>query len=542
MSAASVTEWLNLFVRWSHVISGIMWIGSSLFFNWMDGHLDKVEDASRKGVEGELYMVHSGGFYQVEKKLIAPEAMPKRLHWFKWEAGFTLLTGWVLLDIVFFQGGGATLVDPNVSSISASLATIVCVVGLIASWFVYDLLWRSPLVKNVYVGALITFVFVVGNLWHLTHVISGRAAYLMTGAMMGTWMATNVWVHIIPAQKALVAAVNARTKPDPKYAKHAKTRSRHNNYMTYPVIIIMLSNHFPGAYGSKYNWAILAGLMVLGMAVRHLQNVAKDLPPALLIVGLALAFTIGHSALTTQEPSSPSTDTGPLTASVASNVGGPKQVANEAVVGIIKGSVKVDGTPPAPKELNLGTCTTTSKGPVFSEAAQVKDGKLQNAFVWVKQGLESYKGGDGPSPPIVMDQNGCLYHPHVIGAQVGQKVIFLNSDPVLHNVRTIAEANTPFNDMMPTKDMRVEKTFDKPEVMVRAKCDVHPWMAAFVGVVPHPFFAVTNDAGEFTLNNVPEGDLELEAWTESFGKQTQKVKVEARKTATTAFSFRSEGQ
>ena len=539
MSAASVTEWLNLFVRWAHVISGIMWIGSSLFFNWMDGHLDRVDDASRKGVEGELYMVHSGGFYQVEKKLIAPEAMPARLHWFKWEAGFTLLTGWVLLDIVFFQGGGVTLVDPNVSSISARVATIVCVVMLIGSWFIYDLLWRSPLVRNVYVGALITYVIVVANLWHLTHVISGRAAYLMTGAMMGTWMVTNVWVHIIPAQKALVAAVKAGTKPDPKYAKHAKTRSRHNNYMTYPVIIIMLSNHFPGAYGSTYNWLILAGLMVLGMAVRHLQNVRKELPPAILIAGLAAAFAIGHSALNTTETASPTT-TGPLTASVADSTGGPKQVANEAVVGTIKGTVKLDGNPPPPTALNLGTCTPENTGPIFSESAQVKDGKLQNAFVWVKKGLESYAPGAPPAQPIVMDQHGCLYHPHVIGAQVGQKVVFLNSDLVPHNVRSIVEANAPFNDMMPTKGMRVEKTFGAPEIMVRAKCDYHPWMAAFVGVVPHPFFAVTNDAGEFTLVNVPEGDLELEAWTESFGKQTQKVKVEARKTATTSFTFRAE--
>src|SRR6476620_9429220 len=167
MSAATVTEWLNLFVRWAHVISGIMWIGSSLFFNWLDSHLDKVENAARKGVEGELYMVHSGGFYQVEKKHIAPEAMPKRLHWFKWEAGFTLLSGWLLLDIVFFQGGGVTLVDPNVSSVSPGTATALVIGLLVGSWFVYDLLWRSPLTKNVYVGAVITYALVVAVNWHL---------------------------------------------------------------------------------------------------------------------------------------------------------------------------------------------------------------------------------------------------------------------------------------------------------------------------------------------------------------------------------------
>ena len=541
MSAATVTEWLNLFVRWAHVISGIMWIGSSLFFNWLDSHLDHVEDASRKGVEGELYMVHSGGFYQVEKKLIAPEAMPKRLHWFKWEAGFTLLTGWVLMDIVFFQGGGVTLVDPNVSAISPSMATAVCVAGLIGSWFVYDLLWRSPIVKNVYVGALVTYVLIVAVNFHLTKVLSGRAAYLMTGAMIGTWMATNVWVHIIPAQKALVASVNARTKPDAKFAKHAKTRSRHNNYLTYPVVLIMLSNHFPGAYGSKYNWLILAGLMIFGATIRHIQNKAKELSPGILIAVLAVLFTVGHSALTSSAPSTEAdTQAGALSASVPSSTGGPKQVANESVVGNVKGTVRLDGKPPPPKELNLGTCTTDSKGPVFSDAVLVKDGKLQNAVVWVKKGLESYKGAEPPAEPVVMDQKGCVYRPHVIGAQVGQKVVFLNSDPVLHNVRTIAEANAPFNDMMPTKDMRLAKTFDKQEVMVRAKCDVHPWMASFVGVVAHPFFAVSSEGGEFTLQNVPEGDYEIEAWHEAYGRQTQKVKVEARKTATTAFTFRAE--
>lgn len=546
MSPATVTEWLNLFVRWAHVISGIMWIGSSIFFNWLDGNLDKVENEARKGVEGELFMVHSGGFYQVEKKLIAAftdRAMPKRLHWFKWEAGFTLLTGWLLLDIVFFQGGGVTLVDPNVSSVSPTTATLLCVATLIGSWFVYDLLWRSPIRHHMLAGAAVTYLLVVAVLWHLTHVISGRAAYLMTGAMMGTWMATNVWVHIIPAQKALVAAVDARKKPDENLAKHAKTRSRHNNYMTYPVVLIMLSNHFPGAYGSKYNWLILASLMVLGSTVRHVQNTFKELHPGILIGALAILLTVTHSSLTSSSSSAgvdPAASTGPLAASEPSSTGGPKQVANESIVGNVKGTVKLEGKPPPNKELNLGTCTTETKGTVYADTVLAKDGKLQNAFIWVKKGLESYKAPAAPEEPIVMDQKGCLYHPHVIGARVGQKVVFLNSDPVLHNVRTVADLNAPFNDMMPTKDMRLAKTFDKEEVMVRAKCDVHPWMAAFVGVVPHPFFAVSSDAGEIELRNVPEGDYEIEAWHEAFGRQTQKVKVEARKTATVAFTFRTE--
>jgi plastocyanin len=271
------------------------------------------------------------------------------------------------------------------------------------------------------------------------------------------------------------------------------------------------------------------------------QNKAKDLSPGILIAVLAVLFTVGHSALTSSGSSGDGDSaTASLSASVPSSTGGPKQVANESVVGTVKGTVRLDGKPPPPKELNLGTCTTDAKGPVFSDAVLVKDGKLQNAFVWVKKGLESYKGAEAPSEPIVMDQKGCVYRPHVVGAQVGQRVVFLNSDPVLHNVRTIAEANAPFNDMMPTKDMRLAKTFDKAEVMVRAKCDVHPWMASFVGVVAHPFFAVSSDGGEFVLQNVPEGDYEIEAWHEAYGRQTQKVRVEARKTATTAFTFRAE--
>lgn len=540
---AVVTEWLNLIVRWMHVISAIMWIGSSLFFNWLDPRIEQNERTREKKIEGELWMVHSGGFYQVEKTLIAPKHMPEKLHWFKWEAGFTLLTGWLLLDIVYFQGGGVTLVDPNVSSLSATGATALVVGLLIGSWFVYDLFWRSPLATNTAVGAAISYGFVFGVLYYLTHTISGRAAFLVTGAMMATWMATNVWVHIIPAQQGLVKSVTSGKPPDPKLAKHAKTRSRHNNYMTYPVVLAMLSNHFPGAYGHKMNWAILAGLIVAGALVRHVQNTVKELHPAILIVTLGVLLTVTHSALTSSESSSAGADPaagGELTPTTPSSKGGPDKVANEAVVGTVKGTVKLEGTPPPNKQLNLGTCTTETKGPVYADTVLAKDGKLENAFVWIKTGLESYKGGAAPSEPVVMDQRGCMYKPHVVGAQVGQKVVFLNSDPVLHNVRTVADSNATFNEMMQTKDTRLVKVFDKEEVPVRAKCDVHPWMSAFIGVVPHPFFAVSSDTGEVTLSNVPEGDYEIEAWHEAFGRQTQSVKVKPRETVQVAFTFKAE--
>ena len=542
MSPAFVTEWLNLAVRWIHVIAAIMWIGSSLFFNWLDARIEKNERTKEKGIEGELWMVHSGGFYDVEKTLVAPKVMPKHLHWFKWEAMFTMLSGWLLLDIVFFQGGGVTLIDPNVSSISAPAATAMVIGILVVSWFVYDILWRSPLTQNVYVGAVITYGLVLGVLFFLSHKISGRAAFLVTGGMMGTWMATNVWVHIIPAQKGLVKAVTEGTQPDAKLAKHAKTRSRHNNYMTYPVVLIMLSNHFPGLYGHQYNWIILAGLIIVGASLRHLQNVKKELSPGVLIAALLILLGISHSSLTSAPVSAgaggdPST---PLTATTPESKGGPEKVANESVVGTVNGTVKLEGTPPPNKQLNVGTCTSDVKGPVMSDAVLVNGGNLQNAFVWIKGGLDSYKGPTAPSEPVVIDQKGCMYKPHVVGARVGQKVVFLNSDPVLHNVRAVAETNPVFNDMMPTKDMRLEKVFEKTEVPVRAKCDVHPWMSAFIGVVPHPFFAVSGASGEFTLVNVPEGSYEIEAWHEVFGRQTQKITVKPRETASLTLTFRAE--
>jgi uncharacterized membrane protein/plastocyanin len=541
MSPAFVTEWLNLAVRWIHVIAAIMWIGSSLFFNWLDPRIEVNERTKAKGIEGELWMVHSGGFYDVEKTLVAPKVMPEKLHWFKWEAAFTLLSGWLLLDIVFFQGGGVTLVDPNVSDLSPGAATAMVIAILIGSWFVYDLLWRSPLTKNVYVGAAITYAFVVGVLWFFAHKVSGRASFLLTGAMMGTWMATNVWVHIIPAQKGLVKAVTEKVPPSEKLAKQAKTRSRHNNYMTYPVVLIMLSNHFPGVYGHASNWLILAGLIVVGASIRHLQNVQKELPPALLITVLGGLLVVVHSSLTSSAAPPQAGDTsGTLNPTEPSTKGGPDKVANEAVVGTIKGTVRLEGTPPPPKQLNVGTCTSDVKGPVLSDAVLVDHGKLQNAFVWIKSGIDASKAPPAPAEPVVMDQKGCMYKPHVVGARVGQKVIFVNSDPVLHNVRSIAETNAVFNEMMPTKDTRLEKVFDKPEVPVRAKCDVHPWMSAFLGVVAHPYFAVSGKEGEFSLENVPQGDVEIEAWHEVFGRKSATVHVNPRETATVTLTFRVE--
>jgi plastocyanin len=354
-------------------------------------------------------------------------------------------------------------------------------------------------------------------------------------------MATNVWVHIIPAQQGLVNAVTTGKPPSQHLAEHAKMRSRQNNYMTYPVILAMLSNHFPGVYGHQSNWIILAVLMVIGASIRHIQNTFKELSPAVLIAVLVGLLTAVHSSLTSAPAPSASTDPSkPLTATVPSSVGGPEKVANESTVGTVKGTVLLEGTPPPNKPINIGTCVSDAKGPVTSDAVLSQGGKLQNAFVWIKTGLDNYKGPAAPEEPIVLDQKGCMYRPHVVGARVGQKVVILNSDPVLHNVHSETKQNSEFNEMMPTKDMRIEKVFEKTEVPVRAKCDVHPWMSAFIGVVPHPFFAVTDANGSFTLNNVPEGEYDIEAWHEVFGRQTGKLKVKPREAATVTLTFKAE--
>src|SRR4051812_890913 len=193
---ANVADWLHLAFRWMHIIAAVMWIGSSIFFNWLDSHLEKRADA-KEGVEGELWMVHSGGFYQVEKKLVAPSELPATLHWFKWEAAFTWISGICLLVLLYYMGGGMLLVDPGVSSISVPKAILLCVGTLVVTWAIYDAVWNSPLGKGSGTGAIVMMVaMIVGVALGLSKVLSGRAAYMHVGAMMGTWMVANVWMRI----------------------------------------------------------------------------------------------------------------------------------------------------------------------------------------------------------------------------------------------------------------------------------------------------------------------------------------------------------
>ena len=265
-----VQEWLDLIVRWVHVVTAIAWIGSSFFFMWLDSHLEKPA-TPRRGIEGELWMTHSGGFYRVEKIKVAPDEMPRTLHWFKWEAAFTWMSGVLLLAIVYYLGSGLDFLDPRLAAFGSTGVIVIAAVVLGAAWLVYDALYMSPLARTA-AAPLIGCVLLVAAAYLLTHFMNGRAAYLHVGAIMGTMMAANVWVRIIPAQRELVAATKEGRVPDSTLGARAKQRSVHNNYMTLPVVFIMVSNHFSSTYSHRWNWAVLAGLALIGAGVRHFFN------------------------------------------------------------------------------------------------------------------------------------------------------------------------------------------------------------------------------------------------------------------------------
>lgn len=254
----TLSEWLNLFVRWFHVFAAILWVGTTYYFTWLDARLSEAEAGGDE--HPQVWMVHSGGFYVVEK-----QKTPGRheLHWFRWEAALTWLSGIALLTIVYYIPSG--LVDTDVLDISKPAAVVIGVGSLIAAWVIYDLLSQSPLGKNPIVFAVTSYVLIVVAAYGLTRVFSGRGAYIHIGAMFGTIMAANVWMRILPAQKQMIAATREGKLPDAKLGARAKLRSKHNTFLVVPAVFTMISNHFAAAtYGSRYNWAILSALVLLG--------------------------------------------------------------------------------------------------------------------------------------------------------------------------------------------------------------------------------------------------------------------------------------
>jgi uncharacterized membrane protein len=268
-----VTDWLDLLARWLHVIAGIVWIGSSFYFIALDNHLRPPEDEREReiGIGGETWEIHGGGFYNVKKYLVAPRVLPETLHWFKWEAYTTWLSGFTLMIVLYYLHADTYLIDRSVADLSTGEAVAISIGLLAAAWLVYDALCRllgsRPFVLAAALLGLITLAA-----WGVSHLFSGRATYVQIGAMLGTMMVGNVFFVIIPAHWELVRAKQAGREPDPAANARGKLRSVHNNYLTLPVVFTMLSNHFPFTYGHSYSWLILVVLLVIGAWVRHFFN------------------------------------------------------------------------------------------------------------------------------------------------------------------------------------------------------------------------------------------------------------------------------
>jgi uncharacterized membrane protein len=265
-------ELLDVLVRWAHLIAGIMWVGNSMLFNWLDRNL---EQAGARGAlsQGTIYMVHSGAFYDVEKKLLAPGELPPVLHWFKWQNGITWLTGIALLVIVYYAGSGAGGGLAEAAQLSHAVAVTLSAASLLTGWIVYDGLWRLLGDRHPRAATAASVALLFGAIYGFAQLFSGRAAYIQTGVLIGTLMTGNVWLCILPSQRELIRATRAGEPQDPALSLRAKQRSIHNNYFTFPLLFLMLSNHFPSAYGHHLNWLVLIAVMVGGAGVRHFMNV-----------------------------------------------------------------------------------------------------------------------------------------------------------------------------------------------------------------------------------------------------------------------------
>lgn len=286
-------EWLNMFFRWFHIIAGIAWVGASFYFVWLDNRLERPPQWKKdKGISGDLWAIHGGGFYEVAKYKLGPEKTPENLHWFKWEAYTTWLTGMVMLWIVYYIGAESYLIDSRRMDFSQGQA-IAAGIGFIAvGMAVYEAMVRSPLQHSSKVFGLTLFSFLILMSWFSFQIFSARGAYIHIGALLGTIMAGNVFLGIMPAQRALVAAVQRDELPDPRYGVFAKLRSTHNNYFTLPIIFIMISNHYPMTYGHEYGWLVLVAIGFISAFTRHffnLRNQGINKPSILVIAAIMLA-------------------------------------------------------------------------------------------------------------------------------------------------------------------------------------------------------------------------------------------------------------
>jgi len=266
-------EWASLMIRWLHLAAGIAWIGTSFYFIWLDLSL-RSRSSLAKGVLGESWSVHGGGFYHVQKYAVAPEEMPAELHWFKYEAYFTWLSGFALLVVVYYFGATSYLIDPARADLTPTAAISASLGFLIGSWLIYEALCRSPIGRSTPALAVSVLLLILASAFLLTQIFSDRAAFLHVGALIGTIMSANVFVVIIPNQKKVVADLIAGRTPNPALGAQAKQRSLHNNYLTLPVLLLMVSAHYPMLFsgGATWGWLVIAFIVVAGGVIRHFFN------------------------------------------------------------------------------------------------------------------------------------------------------------------------------------------------------------------------------------------------------------------------------
>ncbi|ARD46281.1 urate hydroxylase PuuD [Colwellia sp. PAMC 21821] len=289
-----INEWLNLVIRFAHLITGIAWIGASFYFVWLDNHLETPpQEKADKGIGGDLWAIHGGGFYEVAKYKLAPPKMPATLHWFKWEAYTTWITGFLLLSLMFYVGAESYLIDKRVADLSQMQAILLGLGSIVVGVGIYEFLVRTKLRNHGIILGLILIVVATALSYGLTQIFSARGAYMHMGAIIGTIMAGNVFFGIMPSQRALVKAVEEGKAPDPAYGLNAKVRSTHNTYTTLPIIFIMISNHYPMTFNHSANWLILIAIILITAAVRQyfvLRHFGKQKP--LILVASVVATVV----------------------------------------------------------------------------------------------------------------------------------------------------------------------------------------------------------------------------------------------------------
>ncbi len=545
-------DWLLMLVRWLHITVGVTWIGTSIFFMWLDRSFEVDPDSAKPGHIGKLWMVHGGGFYHVEKLQMGPTKVPDHLHWFKWESYWTWISGMILLGMIFYTGEGTFLLDDSVSGIGFYSAIMLSLFSIFGSWFFYDFLWELKITRQkAFIGHILTITWLIVITYILCKTISGRAAYIHIGAMLGTWMAANVFMRIIPRQVKMVEASKRGEEVNQEWGKNAKNRSTHNTYFTLPVIFIMLSNHFPQTYGHEYNWLILFILCGAGAAIREyfvkrLTHPARSMSFALLgliLLFIAYGFSLSEVSSQTERYRSDHSHEMQTTKKAKSEAPTEKSVKHQSKQQseqtlTLSGEIKFEGEKYQGKKLKLPKGCNNPSTDLYSDEVIVSQGKLKNVLVKITAGHENLDFGKTPDYAVELDQVGCIYTPRIIGVRIGQPVEFINSDTIFHNVKSVTKNNRSFNLAMPRHNQRERRVFDKEEIVLQTKCSVHPWMSANIAVVSHPFFAISDELGKFQISNLAEGIYTVETWHEVFGKLKAQVELKANQVNKIDFSYK----